>query len=480
MRRLAVLAALLLVCAAAPALPQVPQTLSYQGVLTDNAGTLVPDGNYAITFSIFDVAAAGAALYSETHPAVPVTKGGFAVLIGSVSPLVLPFDRPYWLEIQVAPNPPLAPRVALAASPYALSLRLPFAGVGTSAGPALSVRNAGGGPALTVDGTLEVGATSDGRLNLRRVGSMNPVLRAYPNANGGNLDSNDELGNLNWFLESDAGGMGGFLAIHRAPGLTGFTVDGNSGTTQEPLVTISGATRSIAFDTDATTANGSVLLPTGAIAAAEIADETGVAGALEGLASLELTGGVQTVEAHSLTAPASGYVLAIGTVQVIAEHTSGTFDVVTIGIAKAPGAFPASQDLTLSNAANLANGGYSTPVTVQGIFPVSAGVNTFYLLAQETNGSIRLFDWTLSLVYLPTAYGTVTPPEAGASGDVGAPPRAALTGADVAAREREAERLEVARLRRESEAMRVELDALKRRLEASLQAQRDAGTARSR
>jgi hypothetical protein len=42
MRRLA---ALFLECAAAPALAQVPQTLSYQGVLTDNAGALVADGN---------------------------------------------------------------------------------------------------------------------------------------------------------------------------------------------------------------------------------------------------------------------------------------------------------------------------------------------------------------------------------------------------------------------------------------------------
>ena len=123
MKRLSTLGALLaLVLVSTVARAQVPQRISYQGVLTDETGSLAPDGAYDITFRFFNVAAGGAVLHDETHVGVPVTRGGFSVLIGSVAgdPLTLPFTVPYWLEIQVAPDvAPLSPRIELASSPYA-------------------------------------------------------------------------------------------------------------------------------------------------------------------------------------------------------------------------------------------------------------------------------------------------------------------------------------------------------------------------
>ena len=120
MKRLATIVALVLTALAPAARAQVPQLISYQGVLTDGAN-LVPDGLYDITFRLYGGAVGGAVLHDETHFGVSVSKGGFSVLIGSVifDPLVLPFTIPYWLEIQVAPDPlPLTPRIQLASSPY--------------------------------------------------------------------------------------------------------------------------------------------------------------------------------------------------------------------------------------------------------------------------------------------------------------------------------------------------------------------------
>ena len=37
---------------------QIPQTISYQGVLTDAGGAVVPDGTYQLTFNIYDHATA--------------------------------------------------------------------------------------------------------------------------------------------------------------------------------------------------------------------------------------------------------------------------------------------------------------------------------------------------------------------------------------------------------------------------------------
>ena len=115
---------------------QVPQLISYQGVLGDNAGQLVTDGNYDITFRIFGSVTGGSALHDETQVGVPVSHGRFSVQIGSVPghPLLLPFTVPYWLEIQVAPDvSPLSPRIQFVSSPYAKMAETVLDGAITSA-----------------------------------------------------------------------------------------------------------------------------------------------------------------------------------------------------------------------------------------------------------------------------------------------------------------------------------------------------------
>src|SRR5260370_620489 len=96
----------------------VPSTMSYQGLLTDNTGTALPDGSYSLTFRIYNVATSGTALWTETKPAVSLSRGEFSVILGSSNPISLSFRSPYWLGVTVGANPELSPRVELAASPY--------------------------------------------------------------------------------------------------------------------------------------------------------------------------------------------------------------------------------------------------------------------------------------------------------------------------------------------------------------------------
>jgi hypothetical protein len=116
-------AALLL---AHPAPAEVPSTMSYQGLLTDGAGTPVADGVYDLTLRLYDVPSDGAPLWTETQSAVPVARGIFSISLGSVVPLTLPFDQPYWLGTSIDPDAELAPRTPLTSSPYALSVRMPL------------------------------------------------------------------------------------------------------------------------------------------------------------------------------------------------------------------------------------------------------------------------------------------------------------------------------------------------------------------
>jgi hypothetical protein len=93
---------------------QIPRTLSYQGILSDTAGTPKPDGTYSFTFRLYTVSSGGAAIWSETKSA-EVKRGLFSTILGSVTPIPdsVKFDQQYWLGVQVGSDPELSPRIQL-------------------------------------------------------------------------------------------------------------------------------------------------------------------------------------------------------------------------------------------------------------------------------------------------------------------------------------------------------------------------------
>lgn len=124
---------------------QIPQTMSYQGVLKDTGGNLI-DGPNNLAFSLFDVATGGTVLWSESYPNLDVSGGLFNVTLGSTTPLSLPFDKQYWLEIAVNGSPVL-PRTQLTATPYSLNAQ--------SAVTAASVADNAVTSASILDGTIQ-------------------------------------------------------------------------------------------------------------------------------------------------------------------------------------------------------------------------------------------------------------------------------------------------------------------------------------
>ncbi len=104
----------------------VPSTINYQGYLTDDAGNPLPDGSYDMTFRIYDVAAGGATLWTESRTGpnqVPLVNSRFSVDLGSVTTFAsagLDFNQAYFLEVQLGADPPFAPRFAFTTVPYAM------------------------------------------------------------------------------------------------------------------------------------------------------------------------------------------------------------------------------------------------------------------------------------------------------------------------------------------------------------------------
>jgi len=96
--------------------------ISYQGVLTDNAGVPTTDSIYSVSFKIFTDSTAGQLLWSETAP-VATQDGLFVHLLGSLSPLTdsifQKFER-IFLELSIGGQAAM-PRHRLAAAPFSAS-----------------------------------------------------------------------------------------------------------------------------------------------------------------------------------------------------------------------------------------------------------------------------------------------------------------------------------------------------------------------
>lgn len=114
----------LLVLLATNAIAEVPQMINYQGQLTDNAGVAL-DTTVSITFTIYDDSTSAGPVWTETQPAVQVSDGMFAVILGTVVPIddsvfsIRVFvDPDRFLGIAVGADPEIEPRTRLVSVPY--------------------------------------------------------------------------------------------------------------------------------------------------------------------------------------------------------------------------------------------------------------------------------------------------------------------------------------------------------------------------
>lgn len=99
---------------------QVPRTIAFQGLLTDEQGNAFASGDYSVTFRLYNVAQDGAALWTEVQT-VAVLDGVANATLGRINPLTLAFDVQYWLGITVQQGgSELVPRIPLTSGPYAL------------------------------------------------------------------------------------------------------------------------------------------------------------------------------------------------------------------------------------------------------------------------------------------------------------------------------------------------------------------------
>ena len=118
---LPLLALLLLMEGMHDVLAQVPARISFQSLTLDEAGTPLDDGSYEVTFRLYTEESGGQALWSETQT-VAVTDGLLSTLIGAKEALDLPFDKPYYLSVELDGEEETE-RVPLSSAAYSLLAR---------------------------------------------------------------------------------------------------------------------------------------------------------------------------------------------------------------------------------------------------------------------------------------------------------------------------------------------------------------------
>ena len=98
------------------------QMINYQGRLTDGTGAPIDGTSVSVTFSIYNVASGGTALWTETQ-SISVSQGLYSVQLGAVNPvpddLFNAADR--WLGVKVGADLEMTPRAQITSVAYAMN-----------------------------------------------------------------------------------------------------------------------------------------------------------------------------------------------------------------------------------------------------------------------------------------------------------------------------------------------------------------------
>jgi hypothetical protein len=343
----------LTVCAAfAHAAPSVPSMMNLQGRLTDALGSNLRDGEYTITFRIYADNSGGGALWEERLP-VQVTEGLFSVLAGNsyAIPADVFLDSPYrFLGVTVDPEPEL-PRIPFNSVAYAF--RAQGASIATVALD------------LICNGCVSVGEIA-------------------ADAVGANEIATDAVGTDEIAPESVGSAEIGFGAVGSAE----IETDG------------------VGASEIATDAVGASEVLDNSLTEADLSNEPGVA-SWAYFSDISMDGTVKTLLSRTINAPAAGYVLVIATAQVHIAHTTGTLSNAQFGVSSTAGVFPDNQDVFVIEPSAAPTAIYRSVITVHGLFTTPGGSDEFFFLGRKYGGSFDVDNFQLTVIYFPTAYGTV-------------------------------------------------------------------------
>lgn len=422
---------------------QVPNVISYQGLLTTSSGAPATDGTYSLKFDLFSDTTAGFSYWTETQANVVVQRGTFHVALGSVN--TLPsyiFSYPLFVQVTATAGPGISssiifsPRTPMTSSAYSLALRLPFASAVNQPSPGFDIWNYGTGAALS--GSNYYGSSSGTGVSGYSFGGYG-MYGLSPNGTGmygrTQTNSNSMFQYGVYGLKNNSLGLGvstgtailgesdssyGVSGLSIASGgVLGFTYNGygvfaQSFGTGYSLYASGGPLAVVTTPGDA-----SVQLPNDAIDSQEMLDEPGVAAKyFNGFFFTSNTTLNQSVDSVTISVPAAGKIVVQSSGYMNFNHTNGTDENMAFNILNSPAGNILVSGISSFNipASAPTSSTSRQPFANLRIFDApSAGTYKFYLVLAEfsasTPGGNNIGFPAIVATYYPTTYGS-TPTEA--------------------------------------------------------------------
>lgn len=344
-----------------------PAGFTYQGQLVQGAQPVT--GTKPMVFRLFNVASGGSALSTQGPVNVPVANGLFTASINPPAGTING-SQAIWLEVEVE-GTPLLPRQLLTGSPYSLSTR-----------------------GITVDAQNRVGiGTATPQSQLHVIGGA----AIFDGSGAGVFLATNELAISEAESEDTVyrfeGGLGGRHTWSNggAPVLTLFQGRMGLGTTAP----------SAPLEVAAAPGNASVKLPDDSIGPAEMFAEPGVA-ATRVLTTVDLggfnSGSWKTIASVDIVCPTAGYLIVSG--YGMSDLNAQLFMRCNLN-----GVFETNGEPLMTRGF----GSGDTQLIINRVIPVSAGPNNVTWIGRLNNGlgNCMIEDPYLSVVFVPTAYGTV-------------------------------------------------------------------------
>lgn len=94
-----------------------PNLIRFQGKLRSLEG-LPLNGMYSLAFALYDIDVDADPLWREVQEDINIEDGLLDVELGSMTTLDLPFDKQYWLGVEVESDGEMTPRFKLTSVPY--------------------------------------------------------------------------------------------------------------------------------------------------------------------------------------------------------------------------------------------------------------------------------------------------------------------------------------------------------------------------
>ena len=190
---------------------QVPQKVSYQGLLTTSSGTPVTDGSYTLQFDVYDSLIRGSSLWTETLSGVNVQRGTFSVLLGSVTPLPAIFPTTRYVQVTAVSGPGISssltfsPRSELTSAPYSLAPWAPSGNNISYTGGNVGIGTASPGQKLVIQDGIIKDSLNAGGTQFNAIGQIFQLYNVLGDGTG-NTEARIEIGNngIGWSNGFDA------------------------------------------------------------------------------------------------------------------------------------------------------------------------------------------------------------------------------------------------------------------------------------